>query len=267
MCELFGMSSKFKTNVNMSLAEFSRHGGQTNHHKHGWGIAYYEDNDVRLIKETDAASHSAHMEFMKTHNYQSSVVISHIRHATQGAVKLANTQPFDRELRGKRYVFAHNGNLEGLSADNLVRFQPVGETDSEKAFCLILEMISGHDKETSLLESMPTVHDLAHELAKRGPFNFLLCDSEYLLVHGDRRTQADYEITAPGLHYLCRHCPIESSIERDQHIEIPGLEIPMTPRQEVVLIASVPLSDEEWVRLGEGETLLFRHGKLLKKLS
>jgi predicted glutamine amidotransferase len=70
-------------------------------------------------------------------------VIAHIRHATQGAVSLANTQPFVRELRGRVHVFAHNGAVGALPASARGncgggRFQPIGETDSEVAFCQFL---------------------------------------------------------------------------------------------------------------------------------
>ncbi len=52
MCELFAMSSFKPTEASFSLDEFSKHGGLTDRHKDGWGIAYYDDNDARIIKET-----------------------------------------------------------------------------------------------------------------------------------------------------------------------------------------------------------------------
>jgi glutamine amidotransferase len=51
---------------------------------------------------------------------------------------------FARELRGRLHVFAHNGRLEGIEsrhAGERDRFQPVGETDSEIAFCILLERL------------------------------------------------------------------------------------------------------------------------------
>ena len=40
MCELFAISSSTPTEISFSLDEFSKHGGLTDHHRHGWGIAY-----------------------------------------------------------------------------------------------------------------------------------------------------------------------------------------------------------------------------------
>ncbi len=51
MCELFAMSSRVPTEVRFSLETFSRRGGLSGRNKDGWGLAYYEENDVRLIKE------------------------------------------------------------------------------------------------------------------------------------------------------------------------------------------------------------------------
>ena len=72
-------------------------------------------------------------------------MMSHIRRASQGALTHANTQPFARELDGRMHTFAHNGDLRGLAG--LVgagpqRFNPVGETNSELAFCILLERMT-----------------------------------------------------------------------------------------------------------------------------
>jgi len=113
MCELFAMSAAQPADVHLSLEEFSRHGGLAGPHKDGWGIAWYEGADVRLVKEPTAASDSACLEFIQDRPFRSTLVLSHIRKATQGALTLANTQPFARELGGRMHVFAHNGDLDG----------------------------------------------------------------------------------------------------------------------------------------------------------
>jgi len=58
MCELLAKSSRQATTVNLSLSEFAQHGGRTGPHRDGWGIAYYEETDIRLIKDTKQASES-----------------------------------------------------------------------------------------------------------------------------------------------------------------------------------------------------------------
>jgi predicted glutamine amidotransferase len=51
-------------------------------------------------------------ELVKRYPIRSRNVIAHIRKATQGEVALENTHPFVRELWGRYWVFAHNGDLK-----------------------------------------------------------------------------------------------------------------------------------------------------------
>jgi glutamine amidotransferase len=95
-----------------------------------------------------------------------------------------------------------------------------------------------------------------------GPANFVYSDSEYLYLHGHRRSQADgAEIRPPGLYTLCRTCP---SRLRPEPIE--GLTIRSERgRQEVLLAASVPLTDERWTPLSDNEVLAVRGGRVLAR--
>ena len=53
MCELFIISSSTATEIRFSLNEFSKHGGLTNQHRHGRGIAYFSQNSAKIIKEVN----------------------------------------------------------------------------------------------------------------------------------------------------------------------------------------------------------------------
>ena len=66
MCELFAMSARYPSTVQLSLEEFSRHGGLSGPHKDGWGIGWYEEGDIRLVKERDPAVSSACGRFIQT---------------------------------------------------------------------------------------------------------------------------------------------------------------------------------------------------------
>ena len=131
MCELLAMSARIATTVHLSLEEFSRHGGLSGPHKDGWGIAWYDDRDVRLVKEAFPAAGSACVRFIQGNPFVSPLVISHVRKATRGEVALRNCQPFVRELGGAWHSFAHNGDLAGTERAAALRaaaFRPVGET-------------------------------------------------------------------------------------------------------------------------------------------
>jgi len=269
VCELFALSSRLPATVKLSLQELASHGGKVGPHRDGWGIAFYSAGDVRLIREEEAAAHSPCERFLEEHDFRSRRVISHIRLATQGERALRNTQPFARELGGRMHVFAHNGKLPGVEDEpgmGLGRFRPIGETDSEHAFCALLgrmeDLWSSSDAVPELSARLEVFADFAAELRPLGPANLLYSDGEALFVHGHRRTQSDGEIRWPGLHQLCRTCAAGEG-----SLEAAGLSVATADRerQEVVLIASVPLTDEGWQPLGEGEVLVLDRGQILAR--
>lgn len=103
------MSSNRQATVNLSLMKLAEHGGFSGPHRDGWGVAYYEGLDVRLIKEAEAAADSEWVHFIGDHDLRSHIVIAHVRRATMGERAYRNSQPFVRELAGHMHLFAHNG--------------------------------------------------------------------------------------------------------------------------------------------------------------
>jgi glutamine amidotransferase len=269
MCELFGMSSRIPASVDFSLDEFARHGGLSASNSDGWGMAFYEGRAARLIREPEPAANSRYVRFIESHGFGGKIVLSHIRHATQGAVTLANTQPFGRELGGRAHIFAHNGDLKGLVEDErfeLTCARPIGDTDSEHAFCALFTRLAklwlASDVPPPAEARFELLVAFACDLREKGPANFIYSDGELMLAHGHRRHRSpDLPPEPPGLWMLHRHCPDEPHV-----IHIPGMRVSSEGGQEVRLFASVPLSDENWQPLADGEcigavdgALRFRH--------
>jgi len=204
------------------------------------------------------------MHFLRNHQHQSRCVISHIRKATQGESGLRNTQPFSREIAGFRHVFCHNGNLADIHNEiETTHFSPIGETDSEYAFCFLTAQVeslwsTGRPELGHRVELVRSVFD---SFAALGPANFLYSDGEYLYAYANRRTQPSGLCEPPGMYYLCRDC------DRDRDAQpIAGLELSETgknPRQTVVLFASVPLSDERWLSLRENQLIVTANGRIV----
>lgn len=264
MCELFALSATEPVDIKLSLGELARHGGETDIHADGWGVALLEGRDVRLIREPLAAASSPWVRCLQDHAIQSDTVIAHIRHATRGAIVLANTQPFVRELGGRMHVFAHNDHFgdEMLTEDvRGQRFQPVGETDSEAAFCLLIERFSAStDPETGDVSdcALATFAAFAHEMRDHGPANIFYASDGRLLVHADRRTQRPGVIEPPGLWILQRQCG------PDFHSAFAGAGVSVEGRaRAALLIASVPLTSEPWQPLDRGTVLELRNGRIV----
>jgi predicted glutamine amidotransferase len=231
----------------------------------GWGVAFCQDVDVALFREPFAAGDSDLVSFLESHGPSTKLAISHIRHATRGAITLANTQPFARELGGRMHVFAHNGNLPGIDDSETLKPGPyrlIGQTDSELAFCALLarqralwtgDAVPSLDARASLLATF------AADLRPLGPANFLYADGDALFAHGHRRIQGGTgRIAPPGLWLLQRHCE-----PGDPAPDCGGGVAIGTGERSVVLIASVPLSDDAWRPLSEGELVMARNGEVL----
>lgn len=268
MCELFAFSGQRPALLRCSLHEFAQHGGG-GRNAEGWGIAHYLDGDVRLLKDAGAARDSACLAFIERHPLQSGLVISHIRHAIQGAATHRNCQPFLRELGGSMHVFAHNGNLDRTALAGLAEpdcYHPVGETDSELAFCALLERLRPLWRSAAAVPPLErrreVVADFARELRALGPANFLYADGDALFAHGHRRTQQDGEIRPPGLFVLCRSCEVGAPA-----FEALGLGIaPAEQGGPQLMFASVALTpDAAWRPLADGELLVARAGGLINQ--
>lgn len=265
MCELLGISSRRPTRLTFSLAALAKHSMPGNSSRDGWGAGFYQGSEVALFREPEAASDSPLVRLLETHGPCTSLAVSHIRHATLGEVKLANTQPFVRELAGRTHLFAHNGHLPGICESpkfSLAQFHPLGETDSEHAFCALMGRMQGlwHSAcaAPSIEDRLAVVTTYAKDLRELGPANFLYADGEVLFAHGHRRIQAvSGKIEPPGLFMLSRQCCHETDM-----FEADGVAVAQG-YQEVTLIASVPLSDEPWHPLDEGEIVAISLGRLV----
>ena len=263
MCELLGLSSNVAATVNVSLPTLAEHGRISGTYNDGWGIGYYEGPDVRLMKDSAAVGDSEWIRFIANHDLRSQLVIAHTRKATRGTRSYPNAQPFVRELAGRAHLFAHNGDLPGIfrsSAFQPKQFNPIGETDSELAFCGLLDQMAAiwtvpHATPT-LRQQFLIVSSFAGELRRLGPANFLYSDGDLLFAHGHRRKHADTgRIAAPGLVLLQRQCQ-----SGQQGIVADGLSVRSTD-QLVSLFASVPLTSERWELLAEGELVAVSRGQ------
>lgn len=267
MCELLGLSSNLPATLSISLERLAEHGAPPMSIRDGWGIAYYDGADVRLIKDAGAANDSDWLRFVSQHDLRSPIVMAHIRKATMGVPSYRNAQPFVREMTGRMHSFAHNGWLPSIfeeSAFESSRFAPVGETDSEQAFCALLDRLSSIWIRSGgippLEDRLDTVASFAIALRRLGPANFLYSDGDVLFAHGDRRkSPVTGKVAAPGLVYLLHECPSTGAT-----ITGNGLSVTVAD-QAVALVASVPLSAEPWQEMAEGEVTVFRAGRVVGK--
>ncbi len=252
MCQLLGMNCNVPTDICFSFEGFHRRGGSTDHHADGWGIAFFEGPGCRVFLDSKPAVESPIADLVRRYPIRSMNVIAHIRKATRGAVALENTHPFVRELWGRYWIFAHNGTLDDVSPRTSGHYQPVGKTDSELAFCHLLDTMRQQfpNGQPALETLFPVIRDMTSQLAHHGVFNYLLANGEYLFAH-----------CADKLSYILRHAPFAQAHLIDQDVTVDFSEL-TTPDDKVAVIATQPLTDNEtWKVMRPGELLVFQHGQ------
>lgn len=256
MCQLLGMNCNVPTDICFSFTGFHRRGGHTDRHADGWGIAFFEGLGCRMFLDTKRAVQSPVAELVRNYPIHSKNVIAHIRKATKGPVALENTHPFVRELWGRYWSFAHNGTLKDFQPELSGAYRPVGSTDSELAFCLMLQTLRRlfPADQPSATELYRALCDLTAELSRYGEFNYLMSNGEYLFAH-----------CSDKLSYILRRAPFATAHLVDEDVTVDFSEL-TTISDKVAIIATLPLTDNEvWTTIRPGELLVFRDGEPLHR--
>jgi glutamine amidotransferase len=219
----------------------------------GWGIAHWDASGPSILKSTHPAF--ADKYFAETaEEISSQAVIAHVRAATVGKVAEENTHPFHHGP----WAFAHNGTITGfehvqtrLGIGDFAA--PSGETDSELAFLWILNRMKEHglapDSPAPALDPLvDLLSESVLELIRIGiqtgsreqpTLNFLLSDGKYLVAsrYGNslfwtfRRGVRDCAVCGTS------HCPTADA------------------DYQAVVIASEPITDEDWIEVPDGSVL------------
>jgi predicted glutamine amidotransferase len=251
MCELLGLC--FNTEVSVHLA-FSGLKAGAMENPDGWGVGWYDEYGTQILKESRHATRSRlATSFLEHIDARSRIFVSHIRRTTVGAVGYVNTHPFYRRFDQKTWVFAHNGTLDSsqLSFPSS-GFSPIGETDSELVFCCLLSWLSRRDIQLTGENDFNLLHEKLREINQLGELNLIFSDGRYLFAYHDRSGHV-------GLHFLLRQAPYKVVRLRGQYLTI-NLAKVIDPKERGYIVASEPLSNENWIRVKPGQLLIFSEG-------
>lgn len=278
MCELMGMSFAKPVVANVSIQAFSL---RSEENADGWGLAWYPDRSVALVKQPMRWS-VQHTQFLEHYpGLLSSIYVAHVRHRTTGSTPThADTHPFTRELGGRDYCFAHNGTLTGAFWQrDLGRFRPIGSTDSEFLFCLLLaelERFGRVAKEAAEVrseiqsEQQPTIpqgengpgieqqwkwlHQFLLRLNDHGKLNCILTDGERMLVYHDRNGWKNLTYRNLFLH--------EDTMQSFGDATV-AVNLQSAPVNHGTIVATNPLSVGGWEQFLPGEMKILHQGNIV----
>lgn len=246
------MSANVQTDIGFSFTGFMQRGGRTGPHRDGWGITFYEDNGYQTFKDPSPCYDSPMARLVQKNPIKSRAVIAHIRQANRGHVALENTHPFTREQWGDFWTFAHNGQLSDYQILlQKGKHQPVGDTDSEAAFCWLLNELDRKypQKPADMKAMFRYLGDLCLQLQAFGIANLLLSNGTYL-----------FSFCANTLHWITRRSPFGQARLIDEDITV-DFQQEATPNDVVTIIATLPLtSNEHWHKMAAKHYVLFHDG-------
>ncbi len=265
MCQLLGLNANHPTDIVFSFTGFRQRGGATDDHKDGFGIAFFEQNEtsaghnkfsLRSFYDDKPSAVSPLADFISAHPVKSLNTICHIRKASDGGTGLINNHPFVRELWGEQWVFAHNEQMASNFLDQLPKvktfYQPIGMTDSEQAFCYLLNRLrQEYDQKPTERMLYKALRKICDELGHLGIFNALLSNGEWQLVYANTL-----------MFYIMRHAPFHKATLMDKDVSLDFSQVNQA-EDNIVVIATTPLTgDETWQQMAVGECLVFKAGKI-----
>ena len=226
------MSANTPTDIRFSFSGLAVRGGAVGPHRDGFGVVFYHGKGIQEFRDVDASCDSPVARLVERLPIRSKAVIAHVRQANAGAVNLENTHPFHRELHGRHFTFAHNGQLPGVKKLPLGRFKPIGTTDSEHAFCYLLAQLDAQSPpRPSRIRAV--FGRVAKQLSQLGVCNLVLTDGRSIYCW---RTTKLVSIT--------RRAPFGAARLQDADMTVDFAQV-TTPNDVVSVVATDPLTDNE----------------------
>ena len=229
---------------------------------YGWGVGWYPSSErgAAVLKDPTSSGDVAVNDVLRDWNrFRSTVFLCHLR-GHQRQRNQEDAQPFVRSYGGRQWIFAHDGDLAPDWAKRLPlpddpAFEPLGRTDSEHAFCLLLSRFrAAHHR--SIADVAPDeLRAWMAALNQGGQLNALLTDGEHIAVYRDAGGKGDL--------YWTRRIPPHASTELSSHGVQIRLDAPQDPNRTCLVFSSVPLSDDAWRATSPGELLILRRGSIL----
>ncbi|MBT5471417.1 MAG: transglutaminase [Nitrospina sp.] len=225
----------------------------------GRGVGWYPNDEHGASLVKDAMAHDT-QALLNTFKDGTSFRSTHFMCKMRGEGKeytQHNTQPFRRSLGGYDWLFLHNGHLDRaalskLHSDPSGLMEPVGDTDSELAFCFLLGKL--------LAESSKGLADIkGHEiftwmktLDELGASDFVFTDGRSLAVYHGKNSERDL--------YFHRMLPSEEPPVFESDLVSLSLEDPRDSLRTLFLVSSFQLDEATFQPMEPGRLIIVRRG-------
>lgn len=237
------------------------------HRAYGWGFAWYPEQagSALLVKDATSLGDNPMTKLLREwERFESTIFIAHLRGAAR-ALQERDTHPFSRAHGGREFVFAHNGDLntlqgaaqlaEALPLGNLPVHEPIGRTDSERAFCWLLTKMHELGARALFDAGWLELHSWFRHLNTFGTANFIISDGRDLIAYAD----------VEGYNRLHTARFVPPNVPKGLHTPdlSVGLEDAWDRIRTVMVISTVPLAEDGFTAMEPGQLIVVRRGALV----
>lgn len=255
MCELLGINFDRPVSANISISAF---GKRWTENADGWGLAWYPDRSLAVVKEPLAWGQTPYSQFLESYNrLRATLYLAHVRHGTTGGAPThSDTHPFSREWLGREFCFAHNGTIDNFAKVlPLGRFHPIGGTDSEHLFCWLLDSLVREENSLETPTEWAGLERLLRLANAHGRLNCLLADGRRLFAYRDLREWKGLWSLVGSHEPTAEQPPLSDDSLR--------VEIEPEAATSSVVIATCPLNEETWRPIPPGGLLAVEEGRVV----
>ncbi len=271
------LDSKSSPSISINLPE--KAGGS---HSHGWGFGWYPGDNASAMVIKNPAAHGERVlvdAITDWSNFRSTVFFCKIRGASKG-YSHAEAQPFARSFAGRDFLFMHNGDLDKSelkkrqgSPTNLQ--EPLGKTDSELAFCTLLEQM--HELGARRIADLDpeVLHSWFQRFDRLGSSDMYFSDgSSIACFHGTQ---------SPKQMYYTRILPPDNQTTYESDAARIRLNDPRDAYRTALIVSSFPFNDNAassdldrdtpgsnnqpekqlWQQMQPGQMIIVRRGTII----
>lgn len=185
MCELFGVSSPEKIQINELLRVFFSHSDKN---PDGWGMAFFHKHNVSIEKQPVPANESAYLRQRLHSDIRVRDFLAHIRRATRGDMVYNNCHPFSVfDESGRGWTMIHNGTIFEFPQLSKYCAAQEGTTDSERILLYIVDQMNQAEEKAGRGltedERFGVMDAAVCALSDENKLNLIVYDGQLMYVH------------------------------------------------------------------------------------
>ncbi len=238
-----------------------RQGPQQGDHTLGWGLAWYPGDTRAAIVAKDPSARDTQTLRGAMHDwdsFRSTVFFCKVRGAASGYTHL-ETQPFTRSFAGQDWMFMHNGDLDkerlaGLHRNTSIFLEPLGRTDSELAFCVLLGRVQDHGARSLAEIDHKVLLGWFQELDGLGSADMVISDGVTVAAFYGSRSETHL--------FYSRIQPPHAAGGFEAEAASFAIDNPRDTFRTALVFSSTPFRQGEWKTMQKGQLILVRRGEI-----